>query len=302
MLFDTTLFDRLDDELKAELLAAPLLETDDFSGLSPQVMRAYCKAMYIPDAGFGSIAGTRRVDIEGPGGNIIPAKLYFATTPRTGAPDTALIAYFHGGGWVSCDIESHDNFCRALCKITGFTVLSVDYRLAPEAPFPAAPEDCYAATRWLGAHAAQLGGDAARLIVAGDSAGGNLAAAVALMSRERGEFSLFHQLLIYPSTRWESWFINGYLASPGDALHPWVSPLLAPDLRGLAPATLVSAEFDGLNAQIDAYQERLIAADVAVRRLHYRKTLHGFLMQYGHLRHAREALAEIGAHLRRIAG
>jgi acetyl esterase len=211
-----------------------------------------------------------------------------------------LIVYFHGGGWVSCDIETHDSFCRALAKLTDAVVASVEYRLGPEAPFPAAPEDCYAAVQWLSEHSAQVHIDPNRIVVAGDSAGGNLAAVVSLMNVERQAFAICHQLLLYPSSRWEDWFIKGYLADNNDAQNPWVAPLLAPDVQGLPSATIVTAEFDGLNAQIDAYQDKLLASQIEVKRLHYAGTVHGFLTIYADLDHARQALQEIAAHIKSV--
>lgn len=303
MLFDPSMFERLDPQIQESMRAVPSdMMSDNFSELDPLEMRAYCKAMCFPDPGFGSIAATQYVDIPGPDGNRISTKLYFPEAPlraRTHAP-RPLIVYFHGGGWVSCDIETHDSFCRALCRLSDAVVASVDYRLGPESPFPAAPEDCYAATRWLSEHAAILHVDPDSIVVAGDSAGGNLAAVVALMNAERQAFAIRHQLLIYPSSRWEDWFVRGYLATAEDERNPWVAPLFAPDLRGLPAATIVTAEFDGLNPQIDAYQARLIEAGVEVKRLDYAGTVHGFLTIYADLDHARKALLEIATHIRAV--
>jgi len=303
MLFDPTMFDRLDPQIQESMRAAPTdMKFDNFSELNPLEMRGFCKAMCFPDPGFGSIAATQYVEVAGPDGNEIPVKLYFPEAPLRARlqPPRPLIAYYHGGGWVSCDIETHDSFCRALCKLTGAVIASVDYRLGPEAPFPAAPEDCFVATQWLSEHAALLHIDPNRIVVAGDSAGGNLAAVVSLMNAERKAFAICHQLLIYPSARWESWFIKGYLADVKDAQHPWVAPLLALDVRGLPSATIVTAEFDGLNVQIDEYQEKLIAAGVEVKRLNYAGTVHGFLTIYADLDHARKALQEIAMHIRSV--
>jgi len=304
MLFDSAMIDRLDAQLREILLVLPNdPELYNFSAMPPLHMRATCKALCFPDLGFGSIGATQYLKIPGPDGNTIPTKMYYPKSPlrHRGLPRVPLIIYFHGGGWVSCDIDTHDNFCRALTKISGMLVASIEYRLGPESPFPAAPEDCYAATDWLSKHATTFGGDPSRLIIGGDSAGGNLATVVALMNCERRNFSLLHQLLLYPSTQWEDWYIKGYLAKPEDAKHPWVAPLLASSLRGLPPATIVTAEFDGLNAQIDAYQNKLLADGVSVERLHYTGTIHGFLTTYGGLDHAHQAMEEIGDMLRRVA-
>lgn len=303
MLFDPNDFDRLDPQIQELMRAMPTdMKFDNFSELDPLEMRSYCKAMCFPDPGFGSIAATQYVEVPGLEDNLIPVKLYFPESPlraRLQAP-RPLIAYYHGGGWVSCDIETHDSFCRALCKLTDAVVASVDYRLAPEAPFPGPPKDCYAATRWLSEHAAQLHIDPNRIVVAGDSAGGNLAAVVCLMNAEWKAFNICHQLLIYPSARWENWFIKGYLADINDAQDPWVAPLLAPRVQGLPSATIVTAEFDGLNPQVDEYQKKLSAAGIDVKRLNYAGTVHGFLTIYADLDHARIALQEIAMQIRAV--
>ena len=196
--------------------------------------------------------------------------------------------FFHGGGYVIGDVDTHDNQCRMLCREAEAVVLSVGYRLAPEHPFPAAPEDCFAATRWAAEHVDRLGGDAGRIAVAGDSAGGNLAAVVALMARDAGGPALAAQLLIYPGTDFAGgypsetenaegffltradmeWFREQYLAG-ADPSDPRLSPIAAPDLSGLPPAVVATAEFDPLRDQGDAYARALEEAGVPViaRRL-----------------------------------
>ena len=199
-------------------------------------------------------------------------------------PQPALV-YFHGGGWVIGDLESHDQLCRALANAVPRIVVSVDYRLAPEHKFPAAVEDAIAATRWIAANAARLGIDAGRLAVGGDSAGGNLAAVVSLDARDRGGPRLVHQFLIYPGTDmrmgWPSlerhaqqlpltragmhWFIAHYLRNDGDKTDWRASPLLASSLTGLPPALVITAGFDPLCDEGEAYAEALRKAGVAGR-------------------------------------
>ena len=228
--------------------------------------------------------------IPGPGGDL-PVRIY---TPDAPGP-RPLIAYFHGGGFVFCSLDTHDNTCRRLANATGATVVSVDYRLAPEHPFPAAADDCLAATRWVHAHADELGGDAARLAVAGDSAGGNLAAGTALMARDTGGPPIRFQLLVYPvidaacatpsfAENGEGYFLEGramrwywelYLGG-ADGSHPHASPCNATDLTGLPPAVVVTAEFDPLRDEGERYAELLRAAGVDARSHRYDGMIHGF--------------------------
>jgi acetyl esterase len=206
-----------------------------------------------------------------------------------------LLAYFHGGGFVYCSLETHDNTCRRLANATGATVVSVDYRLAPEHAFPAAADDCLAATRWVHDHADELGGDPARLAVGGDSAGGNLAAVTALRARDEGGPALVAQLLVYPvidaacgtlsfdengegyflEAPTMRWFWEQYLAG-ADGRHPHASPCNAADLSGLPPAVVVTAEFDVLRDEGEHYAELLRAAGVDARSHRYDGMIHGF--------------------------
>src|SRR5438093_2846493 len=203
----------------------------------------------------------------------IPLRVY---TPETRAP-RPLLVFFPGGGWVIGTFETHAAVCRHLAKQSGAVVVAVDYRLAPEHKFPAAADDCYAATKWVAENAAALGGDAARLAVGGDSAGGNLAAVVSLMARDRGGPAIALQLLVYPVTNHAYdtasyrenadgylltrdsmvWFWNHYLRTAADGDNPLASPLRAKDLRGLPPAMVLTAEFDPLRDEGEAYAMRL---------------------------------------------
>ena len=214
-------------------------------------------------------------------------------------PDAAgplpILVFYHGGGWVSGCIETHENACRALANLTPCVVVSVEYRLSPEAKFPAGLEDCYAATSWVAEHGTELGGDPTRLAVGGDSAGGNLAAAVALLARERGGPKIGLQLLIYPVTDYNfetasyrdaaegygltqdsmRLFWELYLDSEGDAANPLASVLRA-DLAGLPPAHVITAEYDPLRDEGDAYAAKLKAAGVPVEHVLYPGQIHGF--------------------------
>jgi len=229
--------------------------------------------------------------VPGPAGPI-PVRVY---TPAGNGPFPVLV-YFHGGGWVICNLDTHDRACRLLTAAIGCVVVSVDYRLAPEHPFPAAAEDCYAAAKYVAAHAAEFGGDPARVAIGGDSAGGNLTAVVAQMARNKGGPKLVHQLLIYPvtdaametpsyrenaegyflTTEMMAWFWQHYVPSKADRSSPYASPLRASDLTGLPPATVLTAEFDPLRDEGEAYAARLHDAKVPVTAVRYDGMIHGF--------------------------
>lgn len=238
----------------------------------------------------------RRVDnlsLDLPGRSV-EARLYVPN----GAPETPpLIVYFHGGGWVLGSLDTHDATCRELAEDSSAAVLSIDYRLAPEARYPAAAEDCYDATCWARDHAAELGIDGTRLAVAGDSAGGNLAAAVSLMARDRGGPALRHQLLIYPvtdadfttssyiangsgayflSTSAMRWFWQHYLGGTAPQDAPLARVLHTSDLAGLAPATVITAQYDPLRDEGDAYAQKLAEAGVATDHHIAPGMIHGF--------------------------
>jgi acetyl esterase len=253
--------------------------------------------------------------IPGPSGEI-PLRIY---TPEGTGPFPGIV-YFHGGGWVIGTLDTHDGVCRQLAKRSGAVVVSVDYRLAPEHKFPAAPEDCYAATLWVAENAAKIGADARRLAVGGDSAGGNLAAVVSLMARDRAQPKIAFQLLIYPVTDYSYdtasyrenadgylltkdsmvWFWNHYLRSAGDGAQPYASPLRARDLKGLPPAMVVTTEFDPLRDEGEAYAERLRQAGVPVKLKRYDGLIHGFFMMTGFFPHALQAVDEAAAEIRAL--
>ena len=257
-----------------------------------------------------TVAATADHDIPVAGGTI-PARSYRPTDE----PGLGLVVFFHGGGWLLGSHESHDTICRSLAGASGAVVLNVGYRLAPEAKFPTAVDDAWAATRWAAEHAAELGADAGRMAVAGDSAGGNLAAVVAQLARDAGGPALRFQLLIYPVTvadidagfdvAYEGYFLyrdeilwhyGHYFTSPDDARDPRVSPLYG-DARGLPPAQIQSAECDPLHLQAELYRDHLRAAGVDVDYRVYDGMIHGYFglesvfgVAADALRHAGDAL------------
>ena len=260
------------------------------------------------------VAAVKDLEVPGPAGRI-PVRVY-RPSERTDLP---VLVYVHGGGWAICSIETHDVTCRELANAAGCAVVSVGYRLAPEHRFPAAPEDCYAALEWVARHAASIGADPARIAVGGDSAGGNLAAVVSLIARERGGPRLRHQLLVYPvtdhafetpsyrenakgpllTTEMMRGFWGLYLAREEDGRNPHASPLRAADLSGLPPAQVITAEYDPLRDEGEAYARRLAAAGVPVVQRRYDGMIHGFFGFTALIDRAGEAVAEAARELRR---
>ena len=265
---------------------------------------------------IASVAAVTDRVISRPGGSL-PLRIY---TPLGDGP-FPLIVFFHGSGFVVASLDSHDAMCRNLCGGSGAVVISVDYRLAPEAKFPAATDDCLLATRWAAAYAAELGADATRMVVAGDSAGGNLATVTALRIRDEGGPKLVGQLLIYPVTDYHSpgtpsyvenaegyglsrasmaWFWHHYLADPAHAMHPHASPLRAESLAGLPPALIHSAEYDPLRDEAEIYADKLRAAGVEVVVKRWDGVNHGFYFWVGIVDKAGAAMDEACAWLKDI--
>lgn len=257
----------------------------------PEMRRSYAEIRRKLQLAPEPIAGTEALAIPGPGGNI-PALLYRGTA-QTLAP---CLLFLHGGGWVLGNLESHDGICRRIAARTGACVLAIDYRLAPEHPFPAAIDDSAAALHYLADHAGQLGIDPARLAVGGDSAGGNLAAVVALMGRDGTVPRTMFQLLLYPATdlRMTSpgydrvtegiltgdamrYFVGHYLPDPADRDDWRASPLLAESLEGLPPALVLTVGHDPLMDEGHAYAERLRQAGITVTALDMTDQAHGIL-------------------------
>jgi acetyl esterase len=233
-----------------------------------------------------------------------------------------VLVYFHGGGFVIGNIESHDHVCRSLANKVPCVVASVDYCLAPEAKFPAAVEDSYAALEWIAANAAGFGIDPSRIAVGGDSAGGNLAAVISLMARDRKGPTLAFQLLIYPATDMRMtapsieenangplltkasmvWFLDHYLTGDHDKENPLASPLLASDVSGLPPAFIATAECDPLRDEGEAYAHRLEQAGVRAELHRYAGMPHGFFSFAAALDTGRQAMEETAASLRDAFG
>jgi len=283
------------------------------SELTPDQAREVFRAVQppAPDIPVGAV---RDASIPGPGGDI-PVRLY----RPDGEGPLPLLVHYHGGGWVIGDLGTHEADCRELCRLAGCAVLSVDYRLAPEHPYPAAAEDAYAALEWAAAHAAELEADRDRIAVGGDSAGGNLAAVAALMARDRGGARPCFQLLVYPVTDAAqdtasyaengdgylltrdsmAWFWQHYCPDPGLRREPYASPLRAEDFSGL-PALVMTAEFDPLRDEGEAYAARLQAAGVPAEVERYPGMIHGFFSLARQIPAARPAL-ERAAHALRSA-
>ncbi|WP_455288664.1 alpha/beta hydrolase fold domain-containing protein [Cupriavidus necator] len=306
----------LDPQAQAVLRAMAAMPAPDFTTLRPADYRAALAAMPVFAPG-DAIAAQRDLTIDGAAGPL-KARLY---RPEDGPERLPLVVYFHGGGFVVCGLDSHDNICRSLARRAGALVLSVDYRLAPEAPFPAAADDAVAALRWAAAHAAALGADPGNLAVAGDSAGGNLAA-VACQQLRGSAITLRHQLLLYPyldctaaatgAASYQAcgegyflgaaelaWYRAQYLPDPADAADVRASPLCQRDLRGLPPATILTAEYDPLRDQGEAYGASLARAEVSATICRWPGQFHGFISMQGMIDAAGEALDMAAAALRR---
>lgn len=268
----------------------------------PDLPQVVARDISIPDADRQIAARTYHPDRHGP----LP-----------------VIVHFHGGGWVVGSLETHDPFCRYLCELAEAVIVSVDYRLAPEHKFPAAVIDAEAATRWVLEHAAELDGDPQRVFVSGDSAGGNLAASVALLLREeallRGQLLLFPVIDAapeeYPSYQANAtgygleaesmrWYIDRYVNDPEQRLDPRLAPIRAADLRGLPPALVMTGEYDVLRDEGIRYAERLEQAGVAVTHIHYGDMHHNFPvwpLTVAALPQSYEARKEMAGWIRRIA-
>lgn len=252
-------------------------------------------------------------------GGDIPVRLF---VPEGERPFPVLV-FFHGGGWVLSNVDTHDPLCRKIANRARCIVVSVEYRLAPEHKFPAAVEDCYAATCWVAEQAKTFGGDPARIAVGGDSAGGNLAAVVTLLARDEHGPQLMYQLLIYPATDYftspesatASYHENGegyfltiegmtrfwkhYLNSEDEGKDVRVAPLRAKDFSGLPPALVVTAEYDPLRDEGEMYAARLQEAGVPVIVKRYNGMIHGFFNMSALLDQGQKAIEEVSALLRK---
>lgn len=282
----------------------------------PEARAAYRRARGLLQSAPVEVAEISERSAPGPAG-AVPLRLYRGLGAAAGRPAPVLV-YFHGGGWVIGDLDTHDGVCRGIANAARCVVVAVDYRLAPENKFPAAVEDCTAALTWIAGEGRALGVDTARLAVGGDSAGGNLAAVMALLARDGSVPPVCHQVLIYPATdfrmtapayeRFTSglpltasstrWFADQYLSRPEDAVDWRVSPARAADLSGVAPAFVLTAAFDPLVDEGREYAARLEREGVRVVYVHVADQIHGFLTMGGVMRAADTAIAMIGAALR----
>ena len=305
----------LDPQAKALFDFLGLTQMAPFETLTPKEARARFEELAEArrQMAVEPVNQVRNLTIPGPAGEI-PIRVY---SPKVESPSPALI-YFHGGGWVLGDLESHDHVCRALANSASCVVISVDYRLAPEHKFPAAVHDSYAAVEWIAERAGELGVDRSRIAVGGDSAGGNLAAVVSQIARDRSGPSIAYQLLIYPGTDMQmsmpsidenadgplltkaaiQWFVNHYLNGEADRTDPLASPLLASNLQRLPPAFIITAECDPLRDEGEEYGRRLEEAGVDVGVQRYDGMPHGFFSFGAALDGGRRAFADATSRLR----
>jgi acetyl esterase len=284
----------LDPEVSEMLEMMEQMGVPPLSALSVDGARSLASDLFAREDDPEAVGNVQDLSIAGPEKSI-PIRIYTPESERTPHP---VLVYFHGGGWVLGDIEMTDDTCRAIVNEAGCIVVSVDYRLAPEHEFPAAVEDCYAATQWVANNADVIDADSEKIAVGGDSAGGNTAAAVAQLARDRGGPSLVHQLLAYPVTNHSfetdsmeenaegyfltradmEWFWELYLRDDIDGRNPYASPLQAHDLTDLPSATVVTAGFDPLRDEGQAYADRLRDADVDVEQEHYSGAIHDTIL------------------------
>ncbi|MUL45025.1 alpha/beta hydrolase [Mycobacterium sp. CBMA293] len=261
----------------------------DLPAMTGAEARAAIRARYVPPAEPEPVASVTNTEVDG-----IPVRIYQPAIdgPRGPLP---IFVFAHGGGFVFCDLDSHDGLCRSFANSIPAVVISVDYRLAPEHQWPAAAEDVYTVTQWAAAHAAEFGGDPTKLVVGGDSAGGNLSAVTALMTRDRGGAPLAAQVLLYPvltadftygsyhefrtgyynTTAAMQWYWDQYVPNTADRENPYAAPLSA-SVAGTAPAIIVVTGYDPMRDEALAYTTALRDAGVPVTELYY-GAIHGFL-------------------------
>lgn len=289
--------------------------------------RTYLERRHITQPAPPDVAEVKPLQAHGPHG-AIPMRLYRpqvsgATAAGTGADrrqgGLPVLVYFHGGGWVIGDLDSHDTLCRELANGAGVVVVAVDYRMSPEHRFPVAVDDCVAATLWVHAHAAELGVDPSRMAVGGDSAGGNLAAVVALTLRDDERVKLAYQLLIYPATDQRrgapshaqngqgylltrdtmDYFHDHYITDPAQDLDWRASPLLHADLTNLPPALVLTAGYDPLRDEALYYTQRLTESGNRATHVCFERQIHGFILMGRVIDEANVAVAICAAELRR---
>ena len=302
---------------------AELLEAIEAAGIPPMHSMSYAEARKFYEQSTEKVAG------DLPAGELLVNEQTLATSYPLRAriyrkldkteDKQACLIYFHGGGWCIGSLDSHDHVCRWLAINSGVTVISVDYRLAPEHKFPTAVEDAYAACKWITENAEELNIDAERIAIGGDSAGGNLSAVVCLLARDLSSMCFCCQVLIYPATdmlmRYPShaqngdgyrltrslinWFVNGYLRDGEDMNDMRASPLLASSHAGLPPAYISTAGFDPLKDEGRAYADKLSESGVDVHYQCYEGMMHGFIAMPGAIDMAGTALSDAAAYLKK---
>ena len=310
---------KLDPDAAAVYAAYQAANRPPYETVTPtEARQLYLAGRVVSNPEPPELESAKPLSIPAPHGSI-PARIYTPKTLRKNNGLAPCLVFYHGGGWVIGDLDSHDVVCRKLAHEGELIVISVDYRLGPEHKFPAAVDDAIEATRWIAANARQLGIDAARLMVGGDSAGGNLAAVVALAARDGNGPALAGQVLIYPATDFAmthpshsepetsillthsviKWFKNHYL---GDAdINDWrASPARAKTLAGLPPAYVLTAGGDPLRDEGDEYARNLKQAGVAVTYRHFPGQFHGFFTMGKLLQQANVAASEIGIWLKAL--
>ena len=305
----------LDPQVIKILKEAESLGLPAYQDLSPTEARKQMLDLAPPVQPNLSVKKVIDRKIPGPDGDI-PIRLYY---PAGDGPFPVLV-YFHGGGWVIGDLDTHHGFCHALAKTSGCLVVAVDYRLAPEHRYPAAVEDAYAATRWVAENSELIQADPDRFAVCGDSAGGHLAAVVSLMARDRQGPRIDLQILIYPITDCSfdtpsyeenqegymltrdlmKWFWNHFINIESEADDPYVSPLRAESFSDLPPALILTAEYDPLRDEGEAYAEKLQGAGVNATLTRYPGMIHAFIRMTAQLDKANVALGQVAGMLRSV--
>ena len=280
-------------KLKLLLWVNNLIYKLDFDKITVEGFRDFAdnRDLAILDGKPIQLPHVKDIACEGRNG-IIPMRLY---TPEN-AENAPVIVFYHGGGFVIGNLKSHDKVCRRLCEMNKAFVVAIDYRLAPEHKFPAAPEDCYDATKWVAENIAEYGGNPEKLVVCGDSAGGNLAAVTAIQARDLGTPKIAAQILVYPMVEARmlhpsinenaigyiltkdmmTWFTNNYVRDESDKVNPLMSPILTPDLSNLPPALIQTAGFDPLRDEGIEYAQKLKAAGNQVKHTNYEGLVHTY--------------------------
>ena len=293
------------NETSTQILAFMSANMPPLDGMTAQEFRAYSAQMVQPADPVDRVS---KQDIDAGG---VPVRLYRREEAGESEP---VVVFYHGGGFIACSIDSHERLCSRLARLGECAVVSVDYRLAPEHAFPAAVDDAYHAALWVAEHGADYGLDVARIMVAGDSAGGTLATVTAARIRDEGGPVVAHQLLIYPGTDMEGDYPSGrefgegyfldtkfselclgsYFPNRADRVHPWASPIRMADLSGLPPVTVLTAECDPLRDPGKAYANALQAAGTRAHYIEYPGVFHGFVSMFGTIAEADQAVAKAG--------